>query len=116
MIFHKYVLFIEFKLILKVCNLNTIDNQDLGSSLIKILIKLLIVNSFFIIAIFLIEKINFPSPKKNYDIDVTNDIKKALKIFFNFNFFIFSTPFLVKIKLIFGKIKKIKKMSMNLML
>ena len=29
-----------------------------------------------IAAIFLIEKVNFPSPKKNYDIDVTNDIKK----------------------------------------
>ena len=46
------------------------------SSLIKNLIRLIIVIIFFIIAIFLIEKINFPSPKKNYDIDVTNDIKK----------------------------------------
>ena len=47
-----------------------------GSSLIKNLIRLIAVIIFFIIAIFLIEKINFPSPKKNYDIDVTNDIKK----------------------------------------
>ncbi len=46
------------------------------SSLIKNLIRLIIVIIFFIIAIFLIEKINFPSPKKNYNIDVTNDIKK----------------------------------------
>ena len=47
-----------------------------GSSLIKNLIRLIAIIIFFIIAIFLIEKINFPSPKKNYDIDVTNDIKK----------------------------------------
>ncbi len=46
------------------------------SSLIKNLIRLIIVIIFFIIAIFLIEKINFSSPKKNYNIDVTNDIKK----------------------------------------
>ena len=47
-----------------------------GSSLLKTLVKLLLVIIFFIIAIFLIEKINFPSPEKKYNIDVTNDIKK----------------------------------------
>ena len=50
--------------------------SSFGSSLIKTLIRLIVVIIFFIIAIFLIEKINFPSPKKNYDVDVTNDIKK----------------------------------------
>tara|TARA_B100000767_G_scaffold173815_1_gene162600 strand:- start:424 stop:603 length:180 start_codon:yes stop_codon:yes gene_type:complete len=50
--------------------------QNLGSSLIKNLIKILIIVLFFIFAIFLIEKIDFPSPEKKYDIDVTNDIKK----------------------------------------
>ena len=49
---------------------------SLGSTFIKTLIRLLIVIIIFIIAIFLIEKINFPSHKKNYDIDITNDIKK----------------------------------------
>tara|TARA_B100000242_G_C42739210_1_gene344862 strand:- start:365 stop:544 length:180 start_codon:yes stop_codon:yes gene_type:complete len=49
---------------------------SLGSTFIKTLIRLLFVIIIFIIAIFLIEKINFPSPKKNYDIDITNDIKK----------------------------------------
>tara|TARA_B100000242_G_C42994110_1_gene461620 strand:- start:997 stop:1176 length:180 start_codon:yes stop_codon:yes gene_type:complete len=49
---------------------------SLGSSLIKILIKLLLVVIIFIIAIFLIEKVNFPSPEKNYEIDITNEIKK----------------------------------------
>ncbi len=48
----------------------------LGSSIFRILSKLLFLIIFFIIAIFLIEKINFPSPKQNYDVDITNDIKK----------------------------------------
>ncbi len=29
-----------------------------------------------VVGIFLIEKINFPSPKQNYKIDITNEIKK----------------------------------------
>ena len=49
---------------------------SLGSSLIKILVKLLLAIIFFIIAIFLIEKIKFPSPEKKYNIDVSNEIKK----------------------------------------
>tara|TARA_B100000513_G_scaffold174788_1_gene91275 strand:- start:173 stop:352 length:180 start_codon:yes stop_codon:yes gene_type:complete len=47
-----------------------------GSSLLRTLVKLLIIVIFFILAIFLIEKINFPSPEKKYNIDITNDIKK----------------------------------------
>ena len=49
---------------------------SLGSSIIKILFKLLIAIIILIIVIFLIEKINFPSPKKEYQIDVTDEIKK----------------------------------------
>ena len=49
---------------------------SLTSSLIKILLKLVLAVIFFIILIFFIEKINFPSPEKNYNIDVTNEIKK----------------------------------------
>ena len=49
---------------------------SLGSSIIKTLFKLLLLIIVFIFAIFLIEKINFPSPEKKYDIDITNDIKK----------------------------------------
>ena len=33
-------------------------------------------SSTFIIAIFLIEKVNFPSPEKKFEIDITNEIKK----------------------------------------
>ena len=49
---------------------------SLGSSIIKILLKLLLVLVAFILIIFLIEKISFPSPEKNYQIDITNEIKK----------------------------------------
>ena len=50
--------------------------SSLGSSLLRIFIKILFAIVIFIIAIFLIEKVNFPSPKKKYDIEITNDIKK----------------------------------------
>ncbi len=50
--------------------------RSLGSSLVRILVKLLLALIIFIIAIFLIEKINFPSPEKKFNIDVTNEIKK----------------------------------------
>ena len=49
---------------------------SLGTTLVKTLIKLLIAIVIFILAIFLIEKIKFPSPKQKYNIDITNDIKK----------------------------------------
>jgi|TARA_B100001094_G_scaffold95192_1_gene91156 flagellar biogenesis protein FliO len=49
---------------------------SIGSSIIKTLIKLLFVIVIFIVAIFLIEKISFPSPEKKYQIDVTDEIKK----------------------------------------
>ena len=50
--------------------------SSFGSSIIKTLLKLLLVVVVLIFAIFLIEKISFPSPEKKYQIDVTNEIKK----------------------------------------
>jgi len=50
--------------------------SSLGSSIVRTVIKLLLAIIVFIFAIFLIEKINFVSPKKNYEIDITNEIKK----------------------------------------
>ena len=47
-----------------------------GSTIIKTLLKLLLLIVVLIFAIFLIEKISFPSPEKKYQIDVTNEIKK----------------------------------------
>ena len=49
---------------------------SLGNSIIKNLSKLLLVIVILIVAIFLIEKISFPSPEKKYQIDITNEIKK----------------------------------------
>tara|TARA_Y100000996_G_scaffold373575_1_gene323142 strand:+ start:263 stop:442 length:180 start_codon:yes stop_codon:yes gene_type:complete len=49
---------------------------SLGSSILKTLIKILLIIIIFIFAIFLVEKISFPSPEKKYQIDVTNEIKK----------------------------------------
>tara|TARA_X000000950_G_scaffold3879_1_gene4040 strand:+ start:3451 stop:3630 length:180 start_codon:yes stop_codon:yes gene_type:complete len=49
---------------------------SLGSSIIKTLLKLLLAIVVLIFAIFLVEKISFPSPEKKYQIDVTNEIKK----------------------------------------
>ena len=48
----------------------------IGDTIFKLIIKLILVIVIFVIAIFLIEKINFPSPKKEYQIDVTDEIKK----------------------------------------
>ena len=48
----------------------------IGSTIIKTLVKLLLAIIVFIFAIFLLEKITFPSPEKNYKIDITNEIKK----------------------------------------
>ena len=50
--------------------------SSIGSSIVKNLVKLFLVIIIFVIAIFLIEKISFPSPEKKYKIDITNEIKK----------------------------------------
>jgi len=50
--------------------------QSIGSSIFRILIKLFLAFLLVIVGIFLIEKVNFPSPEKKYKIDITNEIKK----------------------------------------
>ena len=52
--------------------------SGIGSSIGRILIKLVLFLVVLVIAIFLIEKINFPSPEQNYKIDVSNEINKFL--------------------------------------
>ena len=51
-------------------------SQNIGSSIFKILVRVILILLIIVIGIFLIEKINFPSPKQNYKIDITNEIKK----------------------------------------
>ena len=48
----------------------------IGNTLFRILIKTILVIVVIIFSIFLIEKIKFPSPEKEFRIDVTNEIKK----------------------------------------
>ena len=49
---------------------------SLGSSILKTLFKIILLIVILIFAIFLIEKISFPSPEKKFNIDITNEIKK----------------------------------------
>ena len=56
--------------------LNYNRQPSIGSSIGRILIKLILALVFMIAVIFLIEKINFPSPKQNYKIDITDEINK----------------------------------------
>ncbi len=51
-------------------------NQGIGNSILRILVRIVLLLLLFIVSIFLIEKINFPSPKQNFKIDITNEIKK----------------------------------------
>jgi len=50
--------------------------RGIGTSIVRVLIKLALVFILILVAIFLIEKINFPSPTNNYKIDITNEIKQ----------------------------------------
>ncbi len=50
--------------------------QSIGSSITRIFIKLVLILVVIVVGIFLIEKINFPSPKQDFKIDITNEIKK----------------------------------------
>ena len=50
--------------------------QSIGVTLVRLLIKLVLILFLLVAGIFLIEKIKFPSPEKKYQIDVTNEIKK----------------------------------------
>jgi hypothetical protein len=49
---------------------------SIGSSIGRFLIKLILALIFMIVVIFLIEKINFPSPEQKYKIDITDEINK----------------------------------------
>ena len=50
--------------------------QSIGGSIARLLIKIVLILIMILVSIFIIEKINFPSPKQDYKIDITNEIKK----------------------------------------
>ncbi len=50
--------------------------KSLKESMIQRLLKLIVFVGFFIIIVFLLEKINFSKPVKNFNTDITNEIIK----------------------------------------
>ena len=50
--------------------------QGIGSSLLRILIKFILILIVVVIGLFLIEKKNFPKPAQDNKIDITDEIKK----------------------------------------
>ena len=49
---------------------------SVGSTIFKILLKIALAVLILVVAIFLVEKVKFPSPNNKFNIDITNDIKK----------------------------------------
>ena len=56
--------------------LNLKRRSSLGQTISRKILKYLMVIVVLIIAIFLLEKINFPSPSKELKIDISNEIIK----------------------------------------
>ena len=50
--------------------------QSIGNTIFRISIKIVLLVLIVVVGIFLIEKIKFPSPKKNITMDITNEIEK----------------------------------------
>ena len=50
--------------------------KSLKESIIQRLLKLIVFVGFFVIIVFLLEKINFSQPEKNFNTDITNEIIK----------------------------------------
>lgn len=48
--------------------------KSLRESLIQKLIKLIIISAVLIVIVFLLEKINFSKPDKEFNTDITNEI------------------------------------------
>ncbi len=51
-------------------------SKSLGQSLLKTLLKSVIGLALIFVFLFFIEKINFPSPKNKFEIDISNEIIK----------------------------------------
>ena len=52
--------------------------KSLRESLIQKLIKLIIISAVLIVIVFLLEKINFSKPDKEFNTDITNEIIKLI--------------------------------------
>ncbi len=56
--------------------LNLKRRSSLGQTITKIVIKFLLLITAIVLIIFLLEKVNFPSPSKELKNDITNEIIK----------------------------------------
>ena len=52
------------------------NRSTIGQSLGRKMIKLIIICLFFVLFVFIVEKVNFPSPEIDIKKDITNEIKK----------------------------------------
>ena len=48
--------------------------KSLRESIVQRLLKLVVIIGLFVLAVFLLEKINFSQPNKNFNTDITNEI------------------------------------------
>ncbi len=48
--------------------------KSLGESMVSRLIKLILLIFLFVVVVFLLEKINFSKPDKEFNTDITNEI------------------------------------------
>ena len=76
MIYHKFVLILKFKYILFTMQPRLHPRSRSGTPLIRTVIKILLVIFLAVFGFYFVEKINFPSPQKEINEDVTNKINK----------------------------------------
>ncbi len=76
MIYHKFVLIFEFKYILTTMQPRLNLRSKNSSTLLGNSIKGLVIVVFIILGFYLLDKVDFPSPKSETKEDVTNQIIK----------------------------------------
>jgi len=52
------------------------NRSTIGQSVGRKMIKLIIICLFFVLFVFIVDKVNFPSPEIDIKKDITNEIKK----------------------------------------
>ncbi len=78
MIFHNYVLFIEFKYKLTIMQLRLRPRTSKTLINRNLIIKTILILTIFFLGIFLLDKIDFPAPTKLIKQEISND--KLIKL------------------------------------
>ena len=79
MIFHNYVLFFEFKYNLTIMQLRLTPRRNRNLISKSLVIKTILILLVFFLGIFLLDKIDFPVPKKFIKQEISNDKLITLK-------------------------------------